>query len=69
MQQQTWIMIAYAVIVGLYTIGRSLVKAAAPTPGDPHKWYQRSEFWLAVPLALEAGAQAIKAILGGVSGP
>jgi hypothetical protein len=65
MEERTWATVAYAVLVGLYTIGRSMVKAARATPGVPGKpWYQRTELWLAVPLALEAGVQAIQAILG-----
>jgi hypothetical protein len=65
MQEQNWMTIAYAVVVGLYAIGRSIVKAARATPGEPGKpWYQRTELWMAVPLALEAGVEAIKAIIG-----
>jgi len=70
MEQQTWMTIAYAVVVGCYAIGRNLVKAARAVPGVQGKpWYKRTELWMALPLALEAGVEAIKAILGTVTTP
>ena len=65
MDNRAWVTIAYAVAVGIYTIARSMVKKARAAPGVPGKpWYQRTELWLFVPLALQEGVEAIQAIIG-----
>jgi hypothetical protein len=68
--QKTWMTIAYAIALGIYTIARNLVKKARAIPGVPGKpWYKRSELWLFIPLVLQEGVNAMQAVLAGINHP